>query len=385
MGNLFTWAIYQAQKYLENQKIFDSDPEWAHHDAIRMAQIFDDSVFAKGILETMIGYEHPSLKQELRWQEYKNPIGLAAWFTKEAHGMQFLEQFGFGYMVIGWVTGNAQEGNPKQRLFRYTNLGSIVNRMWLPGIGVDAMALKLAKMKLNKQRPTVPIWINVANSLKTNIDDKPIEISMIIQKLYPYADVRELNASCPNQKWVTYIQKGWWLKEMIQSSQLANEKMALAHRVAKKPIVVKIWPLTSYPEDHEKQQDLTIEDLEHIVDVCITCKVDGIVTTNTAKEHIGIPKEQDKIWGMSGALLREKSLMTAKTVKDMIGTNSDIKLIWVGGIGTGKTQKEIWKSSVDMMHVGADLQQMLTGFVMWGTVVAPRIIKEALVKYKKNT
>ncbi|MEI8092128.1 MAG: hypothetical protein WCG98_08275 [bacterium] len=70
----------------------------------------------------------------------------------------------------------------------------------MPGIGVDAMALKLAKMKLNKQRPTVPIWINVANSLKTNIDDKPIEISMIIQKLYPYADVRELNASCPNQK-----------------------------------------------------------------------------------------------------------------------------------------------------------------------------------------
>lgn len=121
MGKLFVSAVYRAQKYLENTGKFDKDPEGYHHKALDIMNALDDGCFMRRMIELGLSYEHPSLKQELRGQEYKNPIGLAAGFTKEADGLCVLEDFGFGYLVIGGITGDAQEGNPKPRLFRYTD------------------------------------------------------------------------------------------------------------------------------------------------------------------------------------------------------------------------------------------------------------------------
>lgn len=89
---------------------------------------------------------------------------------------------------------------------------------------------------------------------------------------------------------MTDIQKSGLLKQIILAAQAANEKMALAHGVEKKPIVIKLGPLTNYETGTEYQKDLTVNDLGNIVNVCDECKVDGIVTTNTSSEHDGIPE-----------------------------------------------------------------------------------------------
>ena len=102
--------------------------------------------------------------------------------------------------MIGGVTGDAQFGKDKPRLFRYTDQGTIVNREGLPSIGVDAMVDKLAKIKSEGRRPSVPVRINLANSKNTKPEEKPEEFDMLVSKLYPYADVFELNFSCPNQE-----------------------------------------------------------------------------------------------------------------------------------------------------------------------------------------
>jgi dihydroorotate dehydrogenase len=73
-------------------------------------------------------------------------------------------------------------------------------------------------------------------------------------------------------------------------TQDTNERMALCHNIPKKPIVIKISPLSSYEDGDPRQADLSLEALEFIMDICLEKKVDGVTATNTTKEHIGIPE-----------------------------------------------------------------------------------------------
>jgi dihydroorotate dehydrogenase len=45
--------------------------------------------------------------------KFKNPVGLAAGFDKDAHLYKELSNFGFGFIEIGTLTPKGQDGNPK--------------------------------------------------------------------------------------------------------------------------------------------------------------------------------------------------------------------------------------------------------------------------------
>ena len=49
---------------------------------------------------------------------FRNPLGLAAGFDKNAVGIDALAALGFGFVEVGTVTALAQPGNPRPRLFR---------------------------------------------------------------------------------------------------------------------------------------------------------------------------------------------------------------------------------------------------------------------------
>ena len=49
---------------------------------------------------------------------FSNPVGLAAGFDKHAEAVDGLMDTGFGFVEIGSVTPEPQEGNPKPRMFR---------------------------------------------------------------------------------------------------------------------------------------------------------------------------------------------------------------------------------------------------------------------------
>jgi len=59
---------------------------------------------------------------------FSNPVGMAAGFDKQAEAMQGLHRTGFGFVEIGSVTPEPQEGNPKPRVFRLEEDNAIVNR-----------------------------------------------------------------------------------------------------------------------------------------------------------------------------------------------------------------------------------------------------------------
>ena len=59
---------------------------------------------------------------------FSNAVGMAAGFGKQAEAMQGLHRTGFGFVEIGSVTPEPQEGNPKPRVFRLEEDNALVNR-----------------------------------------------------------------------------------------------------------------------------------------------------------------------------------------------------------------------------------------------------------------
>ena len=71
-----------------------------------------------GLIRKMYAVEDARLEKKVFGLTFKNPVGLAAGFDKNAVLYNELANFGFGFIEIGTVTPKAQEGNPKKRIFR---------------------------------------------------------------------------------------------------------------------------------------------------------------------------------------------------------------------------------------------------------------------------
>jgi len=123
--------------------LFKFDPEDVHHFTFSMLKNFGfltKLFFSKPI-------EDKRLEREFFGLKFKNPVGLAAGFDKNAVLFNELGDLGFGFVEIGTVTPRAQAGNPKKRLFRLIEDGGIINRMGFNNEGLEAA---IEKLKSNK-------------------------------------------------------------------------------------------------------------------------------------------------------------------------------------------------------------------------------------------
>lgn len=59
---------------------------------------------------------------------FQNPVGIAAGFDKHGEAIKGLHKIGFGFVEIGSVTPEPQEGNDKPRVFRLSENKAIINR-----------------------------------------------------------------------------------------------------------------------------------------------------------------------------------------------------------------------------------------------------------------
>lgn len=68
--------------------------------------------------------------QEVRvlGRRFRNPLGLAAGFDKHGEAVDGLYKVGFGFVEVGTVTPEPQEGNPKPRVFRLLEDEAVINR-----------------------------------------------------------------------------------------------------------------------------------------------------------------------------------------------------------------------------------------------------------------
>jgi len=282
--------------------------------------------------------------------DFKNPIGLAAGFDKNAELYDELSAFGFGFIEIGTLTPEPQPGNPTPRVFRIPVDKGLINRM-----GFNNEGLKRAVNRLKKNRSQVIIGGNIGKNKITPNEDAILDYEKGFIALYDVVEYFVVNVSSPNTPNLRALQEKDPLKKLLSRLQVLNSE-----KVIRKPILLKIAP------------DLTNEQLDDIIEIVFETKIDGIVATNTtiSREGLSISEaEIDKMGtgGLSGSPLKERSTEVIRYLSQK--SDKKIPIIGVGGIMTAK-------DAIEKLEAGASLIQVYTGFIYEGPGIVKNINQE---------
>jgi dihydroorotate dehydrogenase len=328
--------------------LFCFDPEAVHHFTFSLIRFLNKVPFVTAIIKKLYQVEDASLEKELFGLKFKNRVGLAAGFDKDAKLFGELSNFGFGFIEIGTLTPKAQPGNPKKRLFRLKEDSAIINRMGFNNGGVEEAVLRLKKNK------GVLIGGNIGKNKVTPNENAVDDYKICFNALFDYVDYFVVNVSSPNTPNLRALQDKEPLTNLLKDLQIEN-----SNRNKKKPILLKIAP------------DLTNEQLLDIIDIVSETKIDGIIATNTTISRDGLTSEnKTEVGGLSGKPLTRRSTEVIRFLAEQ--SNKAFPIIGVGGIHTVE-------DALEKFEAGADLIQLYTGFIYEG----PKLIKEinkALIK-----
>ena len=130
-------------KQLIRPILFCFDPEKVHYFTFSLIHFLSKIPGFSAICRCIYEVNDPRLEREVFGLKFKNPVGLAAGFDKDAKLYKELSNFGFGFIEIGTLTPKGQDGNPKVRLFRLKEDSAIINRMGFNNGGVQEAVERL--------------------------------------------------------------------------------------------------------------------------------------------------------------------------------------------------------------------------------------------------
>ena len=332
-----------------------------------------------------------SLSKELFGLRFKNPVGLAAGFDKNALYLTELEALGFGFVEIGTVTPKPQAGNDKPRLFRLPKDKALINRMGFNNDGVQVVAQRLKDWRekqsaiVNRQsaigntqqpnsnQPTqtegahsrftihdsrLIIGGNIGKNKVTPNEDAWKDYEICFRALFDCVDYFVVNVSSPNTPGLRELQEKDSLRKILSHLQTINQQESSEETGRKpKPILLKIAP------------DLTPQQIDDVIDLAMEIKLDGLVATNTtiSREQLqttGQELETIGAGGLSGAPVRKRATEIVRYIHEK--TNGQIPVIASGGIFTAADAKE-------KLAAGASLVQVWTGFIYEGPAIVKNI------------
>jgi len=289
------------------------------------------------------------LEREVFGLKFKNPVGLAAGFDKDAKCYQELSNFGFGFIEIGTLTPKPQDGNPKKRLFRLKSDSAIINRMGFNNGGVDAAVMRLKKNK------NILIGGNIGKNKITPNEEATADYLICFEALFDYVDYFVVNVSSPNTPNLRELQEKKPLTELLSKLETQNSK-----HTTKKPILLKIAP------------DLTNEQLLDIIDIVNETKIAGVIATNTTISREGLQSEnKTEVGGLSGKPLSKRATEVIRFLSEK--SNKSFPIIGVGGIHSDE-------DALEKLEAGASLVQLYTGFIYEGPKLVTEINKKILEK-----
>lgn len=291
-------------------------------------------------LHAMLAPTDPVLASSVFGVRFPGPLGLAAGFDKDGHGLDTWGALGFGYAEVGTVTARAQPGNPQPRLFRLPDDRALLNRMGFNNHGAGELALQLAR-----HHPDIPIGVNIGKTKVTPPEEAVDDYRVSARLLGPLAAYLVVNVSSPNTPGLRDLQAVESLRPILQA--------VLAETST--PVLVKIAP------------DLSDGDVDEIADLAVELGLAGIVATNTTVSRDGLRTPgvaELGSGGVSGPPVARRSLEILRRLYARVGDRQ--VLISVGGI---ETAEDAWERIIS----GATLLQGYTGFIYGGGLWAKRI------------
>lgn len=334
------------------------DPEKVHYFTFSLIRTLSKIPLVSSIFRSLYVIEDKKLERNLFGLTFKNPVGLAAGFDKNAVLYNELANFGFGFIEIGTVTPKAQAGNPKKRLFRLKDDKGIINRM---GFNNDGIAPAIENLK--KKQTNIIIGGNIGKNTQTKPEDYTKDYLEVFEALHPHVDYFVLNVSCPNVGSHAKLNDKDYLIELITACQKLNEELSLKSKNLR-PILLKIAP------------DLNNNQLDEIIELVAETKIDGVIASNTSTDRKGLKASPEQLkaignGGLSGQPIKEKSTQVIKYLSK--NSNKSFPIIGVGGIHSEK-------DALEKIAAGADLVQIYTGFIYEGPRLVKRINKSILSK-----
>ena len=336
-------------KILIRPILFWFDPEKVHYFTFSLIRILSKIPGFSLLFKSLYLVNDKRLETEVFGLKFKNPVGLAAGFDKDAKLYQELSNFGFGFIEIGTLTPVGQEGNPKKRLFRLKEDSAIINRMGFNNGGVQEAVTRLKKNK------NVLIGGNIGKNKLTPNENATQDYEICFEALFDYVDYFVVNVSSPNTPNLRELQDKKPLTALLQTLQ--NKNLA---KPKQKPILLKIAP------------DLTDSQLLDIIDIVNETKIAGVIATNTTLSREGLHSENKvETGGLSGKPLTNRSTEVIRFLSEK--SNKSFPIIGVGGIHSAQ-------DAVEKLEAGASLIQLYTGFIYEG----PNLVKEINKTVLKN-
>jgi dihydroorotate dehydrogenase len=320
-------------------------------------------------------YKGPARPVQAFGLTFKNPVGLAAGYDKDALAIRGLATLGFGHLEVGTVTPRPQPGNPSPRVFRLPEDEAVINRMGFPSLGsefvqkqlnpalresiiekVIGFAPRSQKMRSRLiKKGDVILGINLGKNKDTPNEEAILDYLELLQCFAPYGDYLAINISSPNTVGLRQLQGRAALEGLLTQlhAQRRLEEQNLNKRL---PLLVKLAP------------DLNEKELEEAVDVILATQMDGIIVTNTTLGREGLRSEHRReTGGLSGSPLRQKSESVLYQAVKLV--NDRVPVVSVGGIMNPEDAKR-------RLGFGAALVQTYTGLIYQG----PGLVKQILVK-----
>jgi dihydroorotate dehydrogenase len=335
--------------------LFLVDPEKIHHFVFSFLKWSGKVPGIKSLLRLLYCYEDKRLEKKILGITFRNPVGLAAGFDKDAMLIDEAACLGFGFIEIGTLTPKPQPGNEKPRLFRLPSDQALINRM-----GFNNRGAVEAAQRLRTRKSSVVVGGNIGKNKLTENENAIDDYRSCLDSLYEHVDYFVVNVSSPNTPGLRALQEKEPLRKL-----LANVKALSLSKPKPRPVLLKIAP------------DLTNEQLDDVIGIIKETATDGIIATNTTISREGLVTDKNILESIGSGGLSGKPLSARAT--DVIrylrtGLGPQFPIIGVGGIMNEA-------DALDKLRAGADLIQLYTGFIYEGPAIIKRINK-AILGYK---
>lgn len=298
----------------------------------------------------------PRLTQTLFGIEFKNPVGIAAGFDKNAEFVDALIGLGFGFVEIGTVTPKPQDGNKRPRLFRLTEDRALINRMGFNNHGMADIGRRLAA---RRGRAGI-VGANIGKNRTQK--DAAADYESGARALGPYCDYLVINVSSPNTPGLRDLQEKSLLSDLIAKVAGALKDVT---PIRQPPILLKIAP------------DLTEQGEVDIAALALEGTLAGLIVSNTTVNRP--PGLQSPLageaGGLSGAPLAQ--IATEQVRRMYHRCYGRVPIIGVGGVFSAD-------DAYAKIRAGASLVQLYTGFVFEGPGIARSIVKGLVARLQRD-
>ncbi|MEW6285162.1 MAG: quinone-dependent dihydroorotate dehydrogenase [Chloroflexota bacterium] len=325
--------------------LFSLDPEAAHHITLQLLRAAGNFPLSNRFLSQL--YQTPSKPVQAFGLTFKNPVGLAAGYDKDALAVRGLAALGFGHIEVGTVTLKPQPGNPKPRVFRLPQEEAVINRMGFPSRGAEFVSKQLSAIR---NWSSAVIGVNLGKNKDTSLEEAAADYVQLMRFFAPLADYLTINISSPNTVGLRRLQGREMLENLLDQINLERGTWNV-----KRPILVKISP------------DLSEEELEDAVGVIVEKGMDGIIATNTTLAREGLrSKHRGEEGGLSGSPLKVRSEAVLRRVVKLV--EGRVPVISAGGIMSPEDAKK-------RLALGASLVQVYTGLIYRGPALVREIVR----------